>query len=97
MTELEKSIDEATREFFTWKKKYNEIRLNHNLNYGNDVPLTIKFMLSREDPSHSVSITFYDNKVFYYGDMGTFVFGKDICNVKKFFLNVSSGNLGYIQ
>lgn len=39
----------------------------------------------RDDKTYFVRLVFVDNKLFYSGDMGTYVFGKDICHIFKFF------------
>ena len=38
-----------------------------------------------KDKTYFVRIVFVDNKLFYSGDMGTYVFGKDIVNIFNFF------------
>lgn len=39
----------------------------------------------RDDKTYFVRLVFVDNKLFYSGDMGTYVFGRNIVNIFKFF------------
>lgn len=47
-----------------------------------------------DDKIYFVRIIFVDNKLFYSGDMGTYVFGKDIVNIFSFFKG-NKTNVGY--
>lgn len=40
---------------------------------------------NRDDKTYFVRLIFADNKLFYSGDMGTYVFGRDICHIFTFF------------
>ena len=40
---------------------------------------------NRDDKTYFVRLVFVDNKLFYSGDMGTYVFGRDICHIFTFF------------
>ena len=40
---------------------------------------------NRDDKTYFVRLVFVDNKLFYSGDMGTYVFGRNICYILKFF------------
>lgn len=39
----------------------------------------------RDDKTYFVRLVFVDNKLFYSGDMGTYVFGRNICYIFNFF------------
>lgn len=47
-----------------------------------------------KDKTYFVRIVFVDNKLFYSGDMGTYVFGKNIVNIFNFFKG-NEINVGY--
>jgi len=40
---------------------------------------------NRDDKIYFVRLIFADNKLFYSGDVGTYVFGRDICHIFTFF------------
>ena len=69
-----------TREEFVERYKVIDIEKQGNI-------LTIKLYISenRDDKTYFVRLIFADNKLFYSGDMGTYVFGENICNIFNFF------------
>ena len=69
-----------TKEEFAERYKTIDIEKQGNI-------LTIKLYRNenRDDKTYFVRFVFVDNKLFYSGDMGTYVFGRDICNIFNFF------------
>lgn len=69
-----------TKEDFTERYKTIDIEKQGNV-------LIIKLYCSedRNDKTYFVRLIFADNKLFYSGDMGTYVFGRNICHIFTFF------------
>ena len=80
-----------TREEFVERYKVIDIEKQGNI-------LTVKLYISenRDDKTYFVRLIFADNKLFYSGDMGTYVFGENICNIFNFFKG-ERFNEGYWQ
>lgn len=69
-----------TKEEFTERYKVIDVEKQGNI-------LTVKLYRNenRDDKIYFVRLVFVDNKLFYSGDMGTYVFGRDICHIFTFF------------
>lgn len=69
-----------TKEEFTERYKVIDIEKQGNI-------LTVKLYQNenRDDKTYFVRLIFADNKLFYSGDMGTYVFGRNICHIFTFF------------
>ena len=69
-----------TKEEFAERYKVINIEKQGNM-------LTVKLYISenRDDKTYFVRLIFADSKLFYSGDMGTYVFGENICNIFNFF------------
>ena len=52
---------------------------------GNILVIRLYINENRDDKTYFVRLIFADNKLFYSGDMGTYVFGRDICHIFTFF------------
>lgn len=52
---------------------------------GNILVVRLYRSENRDDKIYFVRLVFVDNKLFYSGDMGTYVFGRDICHIFTFF------------
>lgn len=52
---------------------------------GNILVVRLYVNENRNDKTYFVRLIFADNKLFYSGDMGTYVFGRDICHIFTFF------------
>ena len=52
---------------------------------GNILVVKLYINENRDDKTYFVRLVFVDNKLFYSGDMGTYVFGRDICHIFTFF------------
>lgn len=52
---------------------------------GNILIVRLYINENRDDKTYFVRLVFADNKLFYSGDMGTYVFGKNIVNIFEFF------------
>lgn len=52
---------------------------------GNVLVVRLYRSENRDDKTYFVRLVFVDNKLFYSGDMGTYVFGRDICHIFTFF------------
>jgi hypothetical protein len=52
---------------------------------GNVLVVRLYRSENRDDKIYFVRLIFVDNKLFYSGDMGTYVFGRDICYIFTFF------------
>lgn len=52
---------------------------------GNILVVRLYINENRDDKTYFVRLIFTDNKLFYSGDMGTYVFGRDICYIFTFF------------
>ena len=69
-----------TKEEFDERYKVIDIEKQGNI-------LTVKLYRNenRDDKTYFVRLVFVDNKLFYSGDMGTYVFGRNICHIFTFF------------
>lgn len=52
---------------------------------GNILVVRLYINENKDDKTYFVRLIFADNKLFYSGDMGTYVFGRDICHIFTFF------------
>lgn len=52
---------------------------------GNILVVRLYINENRDDKTYFVRLIFADNKLFYSGDMGTYVFGRNICHIFTFF------------
>lgn len=69
-----------TKEEFT--ERYKTIDIEKQ---GNILVVRLYRSENRDDKIYFVRLIFADNKLFYSGDMGTYVFGRDICHIFAFF------------
>lgn len=60
---------------------------------GNVLVVRLYRSENRDDKTYFVRLIFADNKLFYSGDVGTYVFGRDICHIFTFFKgnNINEG------
>lgn len=63
-------------------KRYGTIDIEKQ---GNILAVRLYISENRDDKTYFVRLIFADNKLFYSGDMGTYVFGRDICHIFTFF------------
>ena len=64
------------------QKKYKHIEVEKQ---GDIIIVKLYRSENIKDKTYFVRIVFVDNKLFYSGDMGTYVFGKTIVNIFTFF------------
>lgn len=64
------------------QERYKHIEIEKQ---GNIIIIKLYRSENIDDKIYFVRIVFVDNKLFYSGDMGTYVFGKDIVNIFNFF------------
>ena len=69
-----------TKEEFTERYKVIDIEKQ-----GNILVVRLYINENRDDKTYFVRLIFADNKLFYSGDMGTYVFGGNICHIFTFF------------
>lgn len=69
-----------TKEEFTERYKVIDIEKQ-----GNILVVRLYINENRDDKTYFVRLIFADNKLFYSGDMGTYVFGRDIYHIFTFF------------
>jgi len=69
-----------TKEEFVERYKIIDIEKQENI-------LVVRLYINenKDDKTYFVRLIFADNKLFYSGDMGTYVFGRDICHIFTFF------------
>jgi hypothetical protein len=78
---------------FELEQRYKEKIINR---INDDVLVVDLFTDKRHSVVHYVKLIFAYNKLYVSGDYGSFIFGKTICNVFKFFKG-DNVNLGYWQ